>query len=280
MGFSSMIPPADAADAGDKRRYTLFNPTPRDLMREMSVDRPDKTESAYTVDAGHVQLEMDVVSYAYDRERAGGVETQIDALAIAPTNVKVGLSNQVDLQLVLETWNYVRTKTSGGGAAATVHQCGFGDVTTRLKYNVWGNDGGKTAFAAMPFLKLPTNQDDLGNDSVEGGMIFPLAAELPHGFGMGAMTEFDFNRDEAGDEHHAEFINTITFSHDIAGRLAGYMEFYSAVSTERGSDWVGTFDLGLTYGLTANVQLDGGVNVGVTKSADDVNPFLGLSWRF
>ena len=33
----------------------------------------------------------------------------------------------------------------------------------------------------MPFIKSPTNQDGLGNTSVEGGVIFPLAVELPWG---------------------------------------------------------------------------------------------------
>lgn len=46
-----------------KNQYHLFNPTPQELMREMSTDRPDKTESAYTVDAGHYQIEMSVLGY-------------------------------------------------------------------------------------------------------------------------------------------------------------------------------------------------------------------------
>jgi hypothetical protein len=275
-----MIPPALGADASDKSQYTLINPTPKELMREMSTDRPDKTESPYTVDAGHFQFEMDLVSYTYDSERAGGVDTRVDAFAIAPINLKVGLCNQVDLQVVVETWNYVRTEMSGAGA--TVHQRGFGDVTTRLKYNFWGNDGGKTAFAAMPFVKLPTNQDDIGNNSVEGGLILPLAVALPYDFGMGLMTEFDCNRDATGNGHHAEFVNSITLSHDrvLVRDLGAYVEFFSLVSAESGSDWIGTVDFGLTYGLSENVRLDAGVNIGVTKAADDLNPFVGLSWRF
>jgi hypothetical protein len=290
MGLLLVIQLADGADAGDKSRYTLFNPTPRELMREMTTDRPDKTESPYTVDAGHFQFEMDLVNYTYDRERAGGVDTRVDAFAIAPINLKVGLCNQADLQVVIETWNDLRTKTTVAippsghppppGVTQNLHQRGFGDVTMRLKYNFWGNDGGKTAFAAMPFLKLPTNQDELGNNSVEGGLILPLAVELPHGFGMGVMTEFDFNRDATGDGYHTEFVNSITFNHGIVGQLGGYVEFFSTVSAERDADWIGSVDLGLTYGLTENVQLDAGVNIGVTKAADDVNPFVGLSWRF
>jgi hypothetical protein len=132
----------------------------------------------------------------------------------------------------------------------------------------------------MPFLKLPANQDDLGNHSVEGGVILPMAVEVPYGFGLGLMTEFDFNRDGAGGGYHTEFINSITIGRDLVGRLGGYVEFFSLVSAEGGSDWIGTVDVGFTYGLAENVRLDAGVNIGVTKSADDVNPFLGLTWRF
>ena len=50
----------------DKSSYTIFNPVPRDLMRELTPDRPDKTESPYTVDAGHFQLEMDFANFTLD----------------------------------------------------------------------------------------------------------------------------------------------------------------------------------------------------------------------
>src|SRR4026208_2067688 len=107
---------ADAL-AEDKSQYHLFNPTPRNLMREMSTDRPDKTESAYTVDAGHFQLEMDLLSYTHDHDRSGGGDTRTDAYAIAPVNLKIGLLNNVDLQVVLETYNHVRVNDR---VAATV----------------------------------------------------------------------------------------------------------------------------------------------------------------
>ena len=38
--------------AADKSSYSLFNPTPDSALRDMATDRPDKTESPYTVDAG------------------------------------------------------------------------------------------------------------------------------------------------------------------------------------------------------------------------------------
>lgn len=247
-------------------------------MREMITDRPDRTESPYTVDAGHWQFEADVLNYSYDRYNAARSDARVESVAVAPINFKMGLCNRADIQLMVQSYNSIRTHDRAAGTIDRQH--GFGDVIPRLKVNLWGNDGGATAFGVMPFVKLPTNQDRIGNHSVEGGLIFPLAVDLPKGWSMGVMTETDFIRDGAGAGHHAEFINSITFGHDIAGHLGGYIEFFSAVSAESGSSWIGTADVGLTYGLTKDIQLDAGINFGLTRAADDYNPFLGISWRF
>ncbi len=275
--------PANAADATpasappDKRSFSLFHPTPPESLREMTTDRPDKTESPFTVDAGHFQIEMDLANYTYDQHNPARDGTLVRTWNVGPVNLKVGLCNSVDLQLILPTYNYVHTSDPAAGVSK---QRGFGDIVTRVKWNLWGNDGGKTAFALMPYVKLPTNQDGLGNHSVEGGLILPLAVELPAGWGLGLMTQLDLVRDGASSGYHPEFVNTVTFGHDIVGKLGGYVEFFSSVSAERGSSWVGTVDLGLTYALTKNLQLDAGINLGVTRTADDWNPFVGLSWRF
>lgn len=275
LTVASAAPAADAPP--DKSQFNLLNPTPPQWLREMSTDRPDKTESPYTVDAGHFQIELDLVNYSYDRHNPARDGTLVRTWAIAPLNLKVGLLNNLDVQLVLQPHTYVHTSDPAAGVS---RQRGFGDLVTRVKWNLWGNDGGATAFALMPYFKLPTNQDQLGNHSVEGGLIAPLAVELPAGWGMGLMTQLDVVRDTRSSGYHPEFVNTVTFGHDIIGDLGGYVEFFSSVSAERGASWVGTVDLGLTYALTKNLQLDAGINIGVTRAADDFNPFVGLSFRF
>ena len=269
---------ASSGWAADKSQYHLFNPTPRELMREMSTDRPDKTESAYTVDAGHYQIEMDIVSWSVDHYNAIPGDHRSEAVAIAPMNLKAGLLNNVDLQLVIQP--YISLREHNVAAGQVEENRGFGDVIPRLKVNLWGNDGGATALSVMPYIKLPTNTDHVGNNSVEGGLMVPFALSLPQEVNLGLMTQLDIVRDESGDGHHPEFVNTITISRGIVGELSGFVEFFSSVSTESGSEWVGTFDAGLTYMLTDDIQLDAGVYVGLTRAADDINPFLGISWRF
>ena len=49
-----LMPQGVWADPKDKSGYTLLTATPANLMRDMSTDRPDQTESPYTVDAGAI----------------------------------------------------------------------------------------------------------------------------------------------------------------------------------------------------------------------------------
>ena len=258
----------------DKSHYHLFHPTPRELMRELSTDRPDQTESAYTVDAGHVQVEMDLVNFIYDRHSPDGTRSEV--WNVAPVNLKLGLLDNVDLQIVLENYVEVRTRDASG---LTERASGFGDITARLKINLWGNDGGPTALAVMPYVKLPLSESALRNGDTEGGLIVPLAIDLAGAWGMAVMTEVDFVSDGDGG-HDTEWLNSITLSRDLTERLGGYLEFVAVVGTAPGFDWQGQFDLGFTFAASEDVQFDFGCNFGVTRSAPDYQPFLGLTVRF
>ena len=255
----------------DKWRYNLFHPTPEDQMREMSTDRPDQTESAYTVDAGHFQVEMDLVSAVFDRH--GEVQTRGWGTSL---NLKAGLLNNVDIQFVLEPYVTIRQKDLQTDAAGTIS--GFGEFQTRVKVNLWGNDGGKTAMAIMPFIKWPLAESDLRNGKTEGGIILPWAVELPAQWGLGGIVEFDFVSDGGGGRD-TEYFNTIALSRDIVGDLGAYVEFAALLTPGNGESWQGQVDLGFTYALNKNTQFDFGCNFGVTEAAPDFNPFIGFSWR-
>jgi hypothetical protein len=271
-GSASLPLPAAAAEpAGDKRSYTLFNPTPRALMRDMSTDRPDTTESPKTVDAGHVQVELSFGDYVRDEE--GGVTSETST--VLPFNVKLGLTNNVDLQLVVDPYVHQEVRSDAGRATAD----GFGDTQLRVKVNLWGNDGGETAFAVMPFVQFPTAGDDLGSDHVEGGVIFPFSAGLPAEFNLGLMAEVDFVRDEADDGYGIEFLHTVNLNRNIAGDLGGYVEYVGIAPIDTGGGYLALLGAGLTYGLSEDVQLDFGMNFGLSDHADDFNVFAGMSFR-
>jgi hypothetical protein len=97
---------------------------------------------------------------------------------------------------------------------------------------------------------------------------------------LGTMVQVNYLQDSEGSSYHTEVIESLTIGHDIIGELAGYVELFSNLSTERHASWIATFDVGLTYKLSRNVQLDAGANIGLTEAAQDLNPFIGLSMRF
>ena len=238
----------------------------RPPSRELTTDRPDKTEAPQTVDRGHFQVELDAVTFV--RDRADGALTE--TVSVAPFNLKYGIGRDTDVQIVVAPYQRQTVMERGGRTVIA----GFGDVTVRVKHNLWGNDGGTTALAVMPFVTVPTARDGLGADGVEGGLIVPLSVKLSDHVDLGLMTEIYGVRD--GARYRAAIINSATIGFALTDRLGLYTELY----TEHDRAWIITGDAGVTLAVGDNAQLDAGVNLGLTRAADDVGLFLGFSRRF
>ncbi len=261
----------------DKSAYSLFNPTPTALMRELNADRPDKTDCPFTVDAGHFQVEMDFANLTESRATPDRGNVRFTAFEILPMNLKVGLLNNLDFQLVctLHRWE----ETEGRNAKTVERKSGFDGITPRFKLNLVGNDGGFFALALIPFVKLPLGGGHLGNGSVKGGVGVPYSFDVP-GWDVGFQTTFRINHNELGGGNHTEVDNSVSIGHSLIGKLSLAAEFFSNVSTEGGTGWVGTLDAWLTYQVEENLRFDGGSYFGTTVAADDLHLWLGMTWRF
>ena len=261
-----------AAWAGEKSEYNLFKRTPKEQLRDLSTDRPDLTESPSTVDAGWFQLEMDIASYLED---SSTVE-RFRAVGIGALNLKAGVLNNVDIQFI---WTaYVREETVDRATGVETTVSGSGDLVVRVKWNLWGNDGGETAFAVMPFLKIPTAGADVGNGEVEGGIIAPFGMDIGGGWGLGLQAELDFFRTDDNTRDQLVFAFTVVVGRDLTEDLGFFVEVFAAFPTEDST--VVTVDFGGTYALCPQVQLDVAVVIGVTDAAADLVVFVGISVRF
>jgi hypothetical protein len=229
------------------------------------------TESPYTVVAGHFQVELSFAEYTRDDAHAAHTE----GLSVLPANLKVGLLENLDLQLVLSPYQSVRTH----GADASARGSGLGATEVRAKLNLWGNDGGRTAFGVMPFVRFPTGPEGFRDRHLSGGLILPLAVQdLPGGFGLGAMAELDVSR-EAG-ASGVDFIHSVTCGHDLFNdKLRGYVEYVGAAPLHSGRTYLAFFDTGATYAVSSGVQLDAGINIGLSREAEDFTLFAGVSFR-
>lgn len=270
-------PPGDGVQ--NKHGYTLWKPTPPALMRELITDRPDRTETPYTVDAGHAQVEMDLVGYTIDRHNADQAPERFEQWKAGPINLRLGLLNWLDAGIVWEPYVAQRIEDESTVPTTSIRRSGIGDLALRFKSNLWGNDGGATALALLPQLKFPTSTEGIGNDFVEGGVLVPFEVELPHGLSLGFNSGAGVFRNDADEGWHAEFVNSVALGYPLSRRVTGYVEFWSLTSTEDNAEWEGAVGLGVNYLVHRNLKFDAGVNIGVTRATDDLNSFIGVSWR-
>lgn len=244
------------AESPEKRSFNFFNPTPNHLLRELSPDRPDATESPLTVDAGRFALEASL----FDYRRDNGAETY----TYGQLNFKAGLTHDIDLQTIVD----LSSDTPDGD--------GFGDVTLRLKYNVYGNDGGDSALALMPFVKVPTNTE-LSNEEWEGGLIIPWGISLTDTIGLGLMAEFDYLFNEDTGDHEFEFLHTAVLGFDLTENTGAYVE-YIGIAEEH--DYQAYLAGGMNYAVNDDLILDFGVQSGLNSAAEDFGFFTGFTKRF
>jgi len=229
-------------------------------LRPLSTDRPDVTESPYTVDRLHFQAEFDLARYTTD--------ASVESYGFMSSNLKIGITSFWEVQLVIDGLVGLPT--------ATGHEWGAGDMDLRTKFNLVGNDSGPIAIGVMPWLHFPK----VGStEQVEGGMIGLFGWALPADFATGIMVEGDAVKNELDSDYHLELLNTWTVGHPIVGPLSAYVEVFGVYSTEVGADYALSMDGGFTFAITDYVQLDGGVAGGLTEAADDLSVFSGLSFK-
>lgn len=273
---TALAEPAEAAEAGaDKSGYSLFDPVPDGQMRDFAPDRPAKTTGPTTVDAGHVQYELDFASYNF--QSSGGVHTR-SWVAPNPT-LKIGLTNSLDLQLNMAPYAGVSVSDHRARTSSTVE--GVGDLVVRAKWNLWGNEGGKTAFAIIPFIKVPTAPNGIGNGATEGGALASLQVSLPKGLSLVLNSEVDALKDSLPDGYHTRYVNAAALSIPLVKDLSLTTEIWSAVDRDPAGTVVqASIDAALAWTVRPNLQLDVGANFGLNAATPRIEIYGGLAQRF
>jgi outer membrane putative beta-barrel porin/alpha-amylase len=270
-----------ATQPPDKSQYTLFDPVPSNQMREMGTDRPDKTNSPITIDAGHLQIEMGVVDYVDNQDRFEGANGREQSLDFGQTEFRLGLLNNLELDAEVDA--YDSDQVQDFVANQSSRQSGIGDTSVGETLNLWGNDSDgdwATAFGIQPELKIPTARQDLGNGKVEAFFGFPFQVNLPDQFGLGVETVVSDERNSTNTNYVTGWQNMASLDRVIFGKFDVYVEYWMHTSTERHLESQQTADIGFTYPAADNVILDTGVNFGLNKATETVECTAGISVRF
>ncbi len=257
----------------DSAHYRWRRPVPRHLLRELQPDRPGVTDTPFTVDAGHVQLEIDALRLV----RSGPADnTQQRDLHAGFTVLKLGLSRRTAVQVELPLYNRRREQPQNPPADAERHT-GFGDVALRLKHNFLGDQqDGSFALAVAGFVRLPTG-GQVGDGAAEYGLVLPLDIELSDKANLEAQLETDLNYDRDQARRYVRLVPSAAVEYDFTEKFGLVGEAVAQWNTQQ-RRWQASLNFAPILKLTDNFQLDAGTHLALNRRSER-HYFVGFTLR-
>jgi hypothetical protein len=248
--------------------WTLFHPTPRSELRPLA-----EQGGPATVDAGHAQIDVDVVDAT-----VGGAagEERLELLAF---DARLGLTRRADLQLAFVPFRQADVVHQGGEVMSRGR--GLGDTTVRLGLNLWGSDGGRSAAALVPFVRIPTATGGVGSGAFEGGLAVPLEVRLPGAVAALVRAQVEFADDHLGRRGvHPRMAVSAGLGRDVLGPVAVRAEWTTTAEAEGAPlTYTHAVDAQGRLAVGRDLQLRVGAAVGVLVDQPAIHPYVRVSYR-
>jgi hypothetical protein len=257
----------------DSAHFSWRKPVPRNRLRELQPDRPGVTESPFTVDAGHGQVEMDAFRL---RNSGSGNEEQSRDFHVAYTTLKLGLSRRTDVQLELPFYSVAKQRPTGTSEWQE-RNSGFGDMTLRVKHNFLGDkQDGSLAVAAIGYVRVPSGGVNGGGGS-EYGLIVPIDVELSDKANLEAQFESDLNYDRDEARRYVRLVPSVALEYDFTKKLGLITEAVAQWNTQQ-RRWQSSLNVAPIFKVTNNLQLDVGTHLALDRLSD-YEYFVGFTLR-
>jgi len=234
----------------------------------LSTDRPDFVESSLSVGKGTFQIETSVAM-----ERRDGFGHRAQQIA-TPTLLRLGFAENWEARL--ETDGSLHQRAEGNSP----HVDGVGDLSLGVKYHLPEPGPADASMALLFHVDIPTGSSAFRGHGDRPSLRGVAEWELPLDCSLGLMPGIALNEDEAGHDY-VSGIAGITVGHAWTPTLRSFVEL---ASEELGSAGHGetqfSFDTGLVWLLTDNLQLDTAAYAGLNRSTPDITVAIGLSARW
>lgn len=237
------------------------------------ADRPTKSNNACTVDPGHWQLETDIFNWTF--QRSGGKTA--DTWLISNPTLKYGLANNWDIEANLAPYEIVRSHDAFG----TQTLDGTGDLFLRVKYEAISDPAAPAQLAIIPYVKIPTARDGIGNGAAEAGASVPVNTTLSDVWSLGFSPEFDALKNAFGDGRHFNTSQTIVVGYALPGDITLNAELWGDWNFDpAGEVHQYSLDFAVAKIIAKTFQIDTGVNFGLNRATPDFQLYAGLSKKF
>lgn len=257
----------------DSARYSWRKAVPRNRLRELQPDRPGVTENPFTVDAGHLQVEMDALRLT---NSGAGADERQRYWQLGYSVIKLGLSRRTAVQMELPLYN-VQKELPRTEPQPEERRAGFGDVSLRVKHNFLGDaQDGSFGMAAIGYVRLPTG-GLVGSGGAEYGLIVPVDIELSDNSNLEAQLATGLNYDREQARRYLQLVPSVALEYDFTEKTGLIAETVAQWDAQQ-RRWQPSFNLAPILKLTENLQLDAGISLALNRLTDQ-QYFAGFTLR-
>jgi len=236
------------------------------------TDRPDFVESSDVVGKGRFQIET---SLAFERDKSGGIHSRLRS---TPTLLRLGLSENWELRL--ETDGALRQRSSQAGMTESLS--GSADMALGAKWH-WreGDEAlGTPGLAWLFHVDIDSGSAPFRGQGLRPSLRMVAEWEFAGGWTAGIMPGLYRDRNEQG-RHHVGGILAVVLGKSLGEGLRGFVELSGQrLASKKNGGQVLSFDTGLAYLLSENLQLDLALSRGLNRNTPDLSWTLGLSARY
>jgi hypothetical protein len=229
------------------------------------TDRPDFTESSSSVGIGVVQLESGL-TYA-DFQAGFDVTTLPEILA------RWGVFEKLELRFEFPTYAW----ESGSGSDAS----GFLSSGVGLKYQISEGNGsgflGGMEAALIASTTIPTGTADFASSDWQPAAVFSASWELSPDLGIG--TNIGVARPAGDGTRFTTLWASVALGVGLTDTTSVFVEVFGFNREEDRGPNTATFQTGLTYLFSPDLQADIRVARRLTDRGPDFLVGVGLSWR-
>jgi hypothetical protein len=222
----------------------------------IQTDRPDQTETPFTVAKNHFQMET-----GFSFEQTDSVTKTFSEPSIL---FKFGLSDHFEIGVITEF------TTIQSGETVT----GLNPVTLRFKEKIRDEKGILPTTSFIGYLSVPhLASKEFVSTYFAPAFRFTMQHTLSDKFSLG----YNVGAEWDGESAEAVFIYTLTTGFSINEKIGTYAEMYGFAPQHSIADH--RVDFGFNYLMKKNILFDLSGGLGITDNAPDYYAAVGFSFR-
>ncbi len=233
---------------------------------EMITDRPDATESSSVVPLHTLQIETGAFYESFEEN-----DFKSEVYGFNTTLLRFGLLEKLELRV---GWNFEEHQFSFAGNEDPNVLSGFSPLLFGVKVAIAEEKGILPEMALLLHTNLPfTSSTDFNVENTGVDFRFSFAHTLSERSSLG----YNLGAAWGNDSSEASYLYTIAYGYSITDKFGAYAELYGDLPENTSANHL--WDVGLTYLLQNNLQLDATLGRSFTEG-QDILISTGVSYRF